>query len=57
MYDDLRMRRAVDEATRKQLAEQGKDFALLLAPGKAPRFIPVEPLEKVGGSRCARLRR
>jgi hypothetical protein len=54
IYDGLRMRRAVDEATRKQLAEQGKDFALLLAPGKPPRFIPVQPLEKVGGGRDVR---
>lgn len=52
-YDQLRMSRAVDAETRARLAEQGQDFALLQRPG-GPRFVPVTPLEDVGGGREVR---
>ena len=53
VYDDLRMRRAVDEGTRKLLAEKGKDFALVRSGGR-PRFVAVTPVAQVGGGREVR---
>ncbi|MBN1420650.1 MAG: carbon-nitrogen hydrolase family protein [Planctomycetes bacterium] len=41
-YEDLRMRRAAGDETRRMLEERGAEFALLSAAGE-PRFIPVEP--------------
>lgn len=53
VYEDLRMNRQVDEPTRQALQEKGKDFALVMIDGK-PQFVPVTPLESVGGGTAVR---
>ena len=53
LYEDLRMNRRVDDATRRQLGEKDKDFAVIL-DGKARRFVPVTPLESIAGGTALR---
>jgi hypothetical protein len=53
LYEDLRLNRRVDEATRKQLREKGKDFALIV-DGQERRFVPVTPLDSIAGGPAIR---
>ena len=48
LYEDLRMNRRVDDATRALLREKDKDFAAIV-DGKTRQFVPVTPLATVAG--------
>jgi hypothetical protein len=52
-YEELRMKKAVDEATRAPLREKGRDFALI-NDGKQRSFVPVEPVPTVAGGNALR---
>jgi hypothetical protein len=52
-YEELRMGRKVDAATRQQLQALGQDFVLLRHTGQA-ELVAVEPLAVAGGSRDMR---
>lgn len=52
-YEELRVGREVDPATRQRLQEMGRDFVLVRHAAQ-PEFVPVEPLAVAGGSREVR---
>jgi hypothetical protein len=58
VYEHMRLAGIVSESTRARLQQPGQDFVLLpepwRRPGQDPEFIPVEPLDSVGGTHDVR---
>jgi len=50
LYEELRMKRLVEEATCQKLQQKDQDFALIVE-GEQRHFVPVTPLENIAGGR------